>query len=137
MWWFSLLLFLLTYLMGDLHLSYIKIWKFTTQSSCQSNRQRQRISHLSLNNKHTIRYDPSVLREIGKASQHDKHYRILPFGCIQVIRNLRLNVKPISKCQRERQAGQGGVNRVYLIMAKRFHQHDPQHYHHYCEFPID
>ena len=49
-------------------------------------------SCLPLNNKPTIQYDSATLRKIGNASHHDKYYEILPFGCIQVIRNLDLTL---------------------------------------------
>ena len=115
--------------MGNLQISDRKIWKFTVQPASRHGRQRHRQTppHLPLNNKLTIQYDSDTLRKIGNASYHDKYCKILPFGCIQVIRTLRLNAKPISQCHKRkpRKAGQNGVNRVNLIMAKRYNHHDP------------
>ena len=62
-----------------------------------------KVSCLQLNNKHTIRYDPDALKDTGDAIQHDKCCKILLFGCIQVVRDLKINIKPSTKCHRNRQ----------------------------------
>ena len=80
--------------MGNLHLSDVKIWKFSTldtQHTC-----KPKPSCLTLNNKSTICYHPDALACIGDDIHHDRRYNILPFGCIKTIWNLRLNVKPSS-----------------------------------------
>ena len=69
MWQIRLFLFLITYLMANLDLSDVKIWKLTTESTYIPHRQR--LSCLQLNNKHIIWYDPIALGDIGDASQQN------------------------------------------------------------------
>ena len=44
---------------------------------------------------HTIVYDPVTLREIGFRCKHDKWLKILPFGAIRKIHELKINNKRI------------------------------------------
>ena len=129
MWWIRILIVLLTYLMGNLHLSDVKIWKFSTNTKLGSNghsHSQAKHSHLKLNNKSTIHYEPIALRGIGDKLHHDKRLCVLPFGAIKTIRDLRLNVKPGS-CHYKTRIGfrQDGVNRENLVKIKRTSYHDP------------
>ena len=45
----------------------------------------------------TIAYEPSVLKNLNTANQHDYRLKILPFGAIKTIRKLRINHKRKSK----------------------------------------
>ena len=104
MWWIRLFIYLLTYLMENLQISDVKIWKFIGHPSNRNSRydHRQLLSCLALNNKTTIQYNSDTHKKIGHTSYLDKRYKILPFGSVRVIRNLRLNAKPISKCHKRK-----------------------------------
>ena len=117
---------LLAYLMGSLHLSDVKIWKFTSTTRHGSHHNSTEHSHLKLNNKPGITYDPSALRDIETKVHHDQWVRILHFGAIKMIRSLGLNVKPRS-CRYKRRIGfkQYGIEKANLIRVKRASYHDP------------
>ena len=78
------------------------------------------------NNKNTIRYHPDALRCIGDDINHDRRYKILPFGCIETIRNLKLNAKPSARRKTQHcRIQQYGVKRANLITIKKSQHHDP------------
>ena len=45
----------------------------------------------------TIAYEPSVLKNLNTANQHDYRLKILPFEVIKTIKKLRINHKRKSK----------------------------------------
>ena len=49
----------------------------------------------------TIAYEPSVLKNLNTANQHDNRLKILLFGAIKTIRKLRINHKRKSKNQEQ------------------------------------
>ena len=51
----------------------------------------------SLKVKPTLCYDPSVLKTICHNTSHDQRYKILPFGAIARIRELKINNRPSRK----------------------------------------
>ena len=51
----------------------------------------------SLKVKPTLCYDPSVLKTICHNTSHDQRYKILPFGAIARIRELKINDRPSRK----------------------------------------
>ena len=53
-------------------------------------------SSIVLNNKHIV-YQPNALRLRGEKLHHDHRLKILLFGAINTIRQLKLNAKPIKK----------------------------------------
>ena len=128
MWWIRIFVILLTYLTGNLDISDIKIWKFSTSTrhGGHNTGPRPRHSHLGLNNKLGITYDPDVLRRLEANVNHDDRLKILSFGAIRTIRSLGLNIKPRS-CRHKRRIGfsQHGVNRTNLVKAKKTSYHDP------------
>ena len=125
MWWIRLFVVLLTYLTGYLNINNIRIWKLSTSTRSHGH-SHARQSHLPLNKKLTIQYDPTALKEMELAVQHDQRLHILPFGAIRIIRSLGLNVKPRSRCKDNRSGFiQYGVNRSKLVMIKRERRHDP------------
>ena len=48
----------------------------------------------------TVMYEPNVLRGLDTKHQHDHRLKVLPFGAIKRIRELRLNCK---KCKHKKQ----------------------------------
>ena len=69
----------------------------------------------------TIAYSKEALRTIGHQVQHDQRLRILPFGTISAVRNLKLNHKPIKGKHQQRTPlpSQLGSDRNNLITAKK------------------
>ena len=113
MWWIRLLVFLLTYLTGNISISDFKILSTSEHTSTCN------IRHSWLNNK-TIHYKVHALRGIADRVKHDNHLRILPFNAIRTIRELRLNIKPASRRKHNRiQMTQHGVKRSNLITIKK------------------
>ena len=124
MWWISLLIILLTNITGNLGLSDIKIWKFGTTHTQHGN-GGPRHSHITLNNKRTIQYNPDELRCIGHHVHHSNRYKILPFNAIETIRNLKLNNKRKSRNSHQRIPFiQKGVNKSNLITIRKTHDYD-------------
>ena len=125
MWWVRLFIIFITYLTGYLNISNVKIWKLTTKSKQECNGQPKH-SHIVLNNKLTIVYDPVSLRHMESAVQHDYRLRTLPLNAIKTIRMLGLNVKLRSRRNHKRKGfTQTGANRANLVMVKKIPFHDP------------
>ena len=95
----------------------------TTQSAIESNNPgasaRLTGSSIVLNNK-CIEYQPNALWLMGNRLQHDHRLKILPFGAINTIRQLKLNAKPIkNRLSTRLNLHQSGANRSYLINIKK------------------
>ena len=120
MWWVRLFIVLLTYIIGDLNISDIKVWKFSNITRHGGHCHNwARHSHHGLNNKQAIQYDSATLKNMEDAIHHENRLRVLAFGAIHVIRSLGLNVKPKSRCRNKRTGfHQLEVNRCNLINIK-------------------
>ena len=75
----------------------------------------------SLNNKKTITYSKEALCTIGKQVQMDLQYKLMPFGVISRVRELRLNCKPIKIKRKHRTPfpSQSGFNCSNIIRINR------------------
>ena len=69
----------------------------------------------------TIAYEPSVLKNLNTANQHDYRLKILPFGAIKTIRKLRINCKRKSKHKKRTgiRMKQHGINHKNLTKVKK------------------
>ena len=69
----------------------------------------------------TVAYEPSVLKNLNTAGQHDYRLKILPFGAIKTIRKLRINHKRKSKHKKWTRIRmiQHGINCKSLTKVKR------------------
>ena len=69
----------------------------------------------------TIAYEPSVLKDLNTANQHDYRLKILPFGAIKTIRKLRINHKRKSKHKKRTRIirKQHGINCKNLTRVKK------------------
>ena len=70
-------------------------------------------SHLTIRTQYTTQYGDDV--------QHDNRYKILPFGSIRTVCDLRLNIKPSARNKKQSvrtPLHQQGVNWANLITIK-------------------
>ena len=66
----------------------------------------------------TLTYDPSVLKTICRNTKHDQRYKILPFGAITRIRDLKINRLSRKNAQPRIRHTPAGINYRNLIQVE-------------------